>query len=76
LYDETTGSTRTTLPDLNMEMYQQSVKDGNEIDSDGHNMLVFDLTRDQIQFPEQEPNESVEQYQERIRDIAKYKKLS
>ena len=76
LYDKTTGSTRTTLPDLNMEMYQQSVKDGNEIDSDGHNMLVFDLTRDQIQFPEQEPNESFEQYQERIRDIAKYKKLS
>lgn len=76
LYDKTTGSTRTTLPDLNLELYQQNVRDGNEIDSDGHNMLVFDLTRDQIQFPEQKPNESVDQYQERIRDIAKQKKLS
>ena len=40
------GSTRTTTQEANFKSYQESVKNGNEVDSDGRNMLVYDSTRD------------------------------
>ena len=46
IFDEKTGSTRTKLTKNNIIEYQQSVRDGKEIDSDGRNMLVYDTTRD------------------------------
>ena len=36
------GNTRTSLPDTELANYQQSVAEGNEVDSDGNNMLIFD----------------------------------
>ena len=70
------GSTRTSMTEDNLKAYQKSVIEGKEIDSDGNNMLVYDLTRDLPQSPEQGPNESVEDYQKRIRKDLRRKKLS
>jgi hypothetical protein len=40
------GSTRTKATGILLEEYQKSVREGNEVDSDGRNMLIFDLNRD------------------------------
>ncbi|MBO5130849.1 MAG: hypothetical protein J6B61_01175 [Romboutsia sp.] len=45
IFDEN-GSTRTELSEDSLRAYQESVAAGNEVDSDGHNMLVLDLSRD------------------------------
>lgn len=45
VFDES-GNTRTPLEETNIDTYQQSVRNGNEVDSDGVNMLVFDFARD------------------------------
>jgi hypothetical protein len=76
IFDETTGSTRTKLTEDSMREYQQSVRNGNEVDSDGRNMLVYDIKRDVIQFPTQDPNETVEDYEQRIKLLAKRNILS
>ena len=44
IYDSE-GSTRTALSEDALINYQNSVKDGNEVDSDGRNMLVYDISR-------------------------------
>jgi metal-responsive CopG/Arc/MetJ family transcriptional regulator len=46
VFDEKTGSTRTKLTEDSIREYQQSVREGKEIDSDGRNMLVYDFNRD------------------------------
>ena len=76
IYDSENKSSRTDTNNVALKKYQQSVKEGNEVDSDGNNMLVFDSIRDVIEFPEQEINESVEDYQQRIKDLSKRKRLS
>lgn len=38
-------STRTPLSETSLQEYQNSVYNGNEFDSDGHNMLVYDISR-------------------------------
>lgn len=73
---DASGSTRTTLTEDALDAYQASVKAGQEFDSDGRNMLVFDLGRDMIKFPSKEQGETNEQYQERIRRYALRKRLS
>lgn len=45
IFDEN-GSTRTELSEDSLRAYQESVAAGNEVDSDGHNMLILDLARD------------------------------
>ena len=47
IFDEN-GSTRTELSEDSLRSYQESVAAGNEVDSDGHNMLVLDLARDSV----------------------------
>lgn len=42
------GATRTKATGILLEEYQKSVREGNEVDSDGRNMLIFDLNRDLI----------------------------
>lgn len=69
-------ATRTTRSDINLQNYQKSVYDGNEVDSDGKNMLVFDISRDMITFPKKEENESNAEYQDRIRKDFIKKRLS
>ena len=70
------GSTRTALGEDALAFYQESVRDGNEVDSDGKNMLIFDSVRDEIEFPPMESTESVEEYQKRIRRDTRRRKLS
>jgi hypothetical protein len=71
-----TGSTRTNAERVNMTAYQKSVRDGNEVDSDGRNMLIFDISRDIYSLPTQAFGESVEEYQERLRKSAALERLS
>lgn len=47
IFDEN-GSTRTELSEDSLRAYQESVAAGNEVDSDGHNMLVYDSIRDTL----------------------------
>ena len=70
------GSTRTESADASLLSYQKRVKAGQETDSDGNNMLVFDLSRDLIKLPVQDETESVEDYQNRIRNLSMRQKLS
>ena len=70
------GSTRTALGADNLAAYQTSVREGNEVDSDGRNMLIFDSVRDEIEFPPMGTTESPEEYQKRIRRDTRRKKLS
>ena len=76
IFDEKTGSTRTKLTEDSIREYQQSVRDGKEVDSDGRNMLVYDTKRDTINFPPQNPNETVDAYEQRIKLLAKRNVLS
>lgn len=76
IFDETTGSTRTKLTDDSIREYQQSVREGKEVDSDGRNMLVYDIKRDGIDFPPQQPNETVDAYEQRIKLLTKRNILS
>lgn len=75
IFDEN-GSTRTELSEDSLRAYQESVAAGNEVDSDGHNMLVLDLARDINSIPDKLEGETNEDYQTRIREIAKQNKLS
>ena len=70
------GNTRTPIVELRLENYQKSVQEGNEVDSDGNNLLVFDSTRDAYIPPVHHEGESVERYQQRIRKDAVRRKLS
>lgn len=70
------GSTRTPILDTAIEQYQESVIQGNETDSNGRNLLVFDTTRDVYNPPPQKDGESVEQYERRIKMDAARRKLS
>ena len=47
VYDKnrTDGSTRTSLSETSLQEYQEQVKNVNEVDSDGHNMLIYDTSR-------------------------------
>ena len=76
IYDDNAKTSRTDTSDVSLKKYQESVKAGNEFDSDGNNMLLFNLKRDLIEFPEQGSNESVEDYQKLIRDLFSKKQLS
>ena len=73
---DASGNTRTPIAELRLENYQKSVQSGNEVDSEGNNLLIFDSTRDTYTPPVQGDNETVEQYQRRIRRDAVRKKLS
>ena len=75
IFDEN-GSTRTELSEDSLRAYQESVAAGNEVDSDGHNMLILDLARDVNSIPDKLEEETNEDYQTRIREIAKQNKLS
>ena len=75
VFDEN-GSTRTASTDEALNTYQDSVRTGNEVDSSGNNLLVFDLERDLTNFPEQGDTESVEEYQNRLRRETRRKQLS
>ena len=70
IFDEN-GSTRTELSEDSLRAYQESVAAGNEVDADGHNMLVLDLARDINSIPDKLEGETKEDYQIRIREIAK-----
>lgn len=69
------GSTRTPITTNSLSQYQQSVIAGNETDSDGDNMLIFDSSRDSLDLPQGEA-ESVEEYQARLREQTTRVKLS
>lgn len=70
------GSTKTLNAEDSLIIYQNNVREGKEVDSNGKNMLVFDISRDIIQFPKQEKNESIEDYENRIKKISNINKLS
>lgn len=55
------GSTRTQLSETALQEYQNSVANGNEVDSDNMNMLIFDLMRDVEAEIENNPNLSEEE---------------
>ena len=76
IFDENTGSTRTKLTEDSMREYQQSVRNGNEVDSNGRNMLVYDTKRDGINFPPQQSNETVDAYEQRIKLLVKKNALA
>ena len=75
VFDEN-GSTRTNAENVNMTSYQKSVRDGNEVDSDGRNMLIFDISRDLYSLPRHAFGESIEEYQARLRKSAALERLS
>ena len=75
IYNED-GSTRTSLSQDNLEEYQKSVEAGNEVDSDGRNMLIFDEIRDLTFIMKRNPEESEEFYNKRIQSDIRRKKLS
>lgn len=75
VFDEN-GSTRTVSTEEALNTYQDSVRAGNEVDSSGDNLLVFDLERDLTDFLEQRDTESVEDYQKRLRYETRRKQLS
>ena len=74
VFDEN-ESTRTKLTTTNMLEYQNSVREGNEVDADGRNMLIFDLTRDAIDVPRKE-GETDGDYQTRVVEAIKRNKLA
>lgn len=48
------GSTRVIPADVELERYQMSVKEGNEVDYQGNNLLIFNDTRDLNAIPKSE----------------------
>ena len=75
VFDES-GSTRTTTTEDNLKAYQREVMEGTRVDDNGNNMLVFDISRDVIDLPVQEPGETPADYQKRIRRATRQRKLS
>ena len=70
------GSTRTLNQKTSLEVYQDNVRNGKEVDSNGRNMLIFDLSRDAVVIPERKFGEDFESYEARVNKIHKLNTLS